>query len=376
MNTSEDHNVLKLVWCSPHPNHYNSYLFEHLASIPNVTFEAVYFYKRLTNYPWTSSFEGSYSIYYLKKIMGIDFSFLWSRRKKRKELFIIAGWNEPTMIAFLLYLIFTQRTFLLFSDTPRIRETKGLREHFRKLILNILFKKMFRFLVTGTTGIARARQLGIPDEKNINYPFATNTDFFVPHPDKKPLSNEPLIILSSGRLDNAHKGYDVGILALGKLKKDDPSLNFRYLIAGEGPDKEVLRQMIQENDLTKEVTLLGWLEPKDLLSFYHSGDVFLHPSHEDPFPNAVLEAMACGLPVIGSEAAGSVIDRVVNDKNGYSHKDGNVDDLYQKIRKVMSLSVEQLNTMSQSARETALQWKVTYHQGVMQRIIQEYSQEL
>ena len=65
-----------------------------------------------------------------------------------------------------------------------------------------------------------------------------------------------------------------------------------------------------------EVKLLGWIDYRDLPSFYNSGHLFLHPSRFDPFPNAVLEAMSCGLPVLGSDQAGSVIERVIDNENG------------------------------------------------------------
>ncbi|MDF2454538.1 MAG: glycosyl transferase group 1 [Cytophagaceae bacterium] len=373
MSQSKSHNGLKVTWCSPHPNHYNSYLFDHLAAIPDVSFEAVYFHKGLANYPWKSDFETSYPVYFLNKIAGIDFRFLWRKRNTKKEILIIGGWNEPTMIMLLTFLAFTGRTYLLFSDTPRIRNVKSLREYFRKAVLDIIFKKMHRLLVTGQPGLEKARLLGIKEEKLVNFPFTTNTEFFVPDATKEYTSTIPLVILSSGRLQNAHKGYDVGIEALGKLKKTHPSLRFRYVIAGEGPDKEVLKALIKKYELTNEVVLLGWLEPHDLLAFYHSGDLFLHPSHEDPFPNAVLEAMSCGLPVIGSDAAGSVIDRIEDGRNGFQHRDGDVDHLCQQLVKALTLSAEELKNVSLQARTTALQWEVSYHTGVIKNILKEYN---
>ncbi len=374
MNQNNPSNELKLVWCNPHPNHYNGYLFDHLSMIPGVNFEAVYFAEKLTKYPWTSSVEARYPVSYLRKKLGVDVRFICQRWKAKHELLAVAGWNEPTMILLLLLLLLSQRTFILVTDTPRLSTTRNIRECLRKTFLDQVFKKAYRFLVTGKPGVERAKLLGIAEDKLVNFPFATNVDFFVPLVNKK-YDRKPLLFISSGRLDNAHKGYDIGIQAFQKLKQHHPDLLFRYCIAGDGPDKDSLQKLIHTCGLSTEVELKGWLELQDLLPFYHTGDVFLHPSHEDPFPNAVLEAMACGLPVIGSDAAGSVKDRVVEDENGYSHQEGDVEDLYGKIVQVMNLTPLALEAMSQQARETALLWKVSYHQQVIQRIIEDYKQK-
>lgn len=375
MDQRKPNSDVKLVWCSPHPNHYNGYLFDHLAALSGVDFQSVYFFEKLTKYPWTSSVEARYPVSYLKKKGGVDFSFLWKRWKSKKELVAIAGWNEPTMILLLMLFMVSQRKFILVSDTPRLRTTNTIREWLRKIFLDQVFKKVYRFLVTGKPGMERAGLLGIQKDKLINFPFATNLDFFIPLADKK-YNRKPLLFISSGRLDNAHKGYDLAILAFHKLKQLHPDLVFNYFIAGDGPDKDSLQNLIHTLALSKDVELKGWLELQDLLPFYHSGDVFLHPSHEDPFPNAVLEAMACGLPVIGSDAAGSVKDRVEEGINGYSHKEGDVEDLYNKIVSIMQLTPAALEAMSERARTTALQWKVSYHQQIIQGIIEDYNHKL
>ena len=375
MTQNNPTNDLKLVWCSPHPNHYNGYLFDHLAVLPGVDFVSIYFKKTIIKYPWISPIQAEYSVSYLNKKYGIDFGFLHKRWKSKNELLVIAGWNEPTMIILLTMLMMSGRKFILVTDTPRIRPINSVREFLRKVFLDKVFENTYRFFVTGKPGIERAKLLGIPESKLVNFPFATHVDFFIPLLNKK-YDNRSLLFISSGRLDNAHKGYDIALKAFHKIKQLHPNLLFKYCIAGEGPDREVLQALIHTYGLSAEVELKGWLEIQDLLSFYQSGDIFLHPSHEDPFPNAVLEAMSCGLPVIGSNAAGSVRDRVVDGENGYSHKENDIEDLCQKIIKMTSFTSVELESFSQQARVTALQWKVSYHQQVMQGIIEKYKQEL
>ncbi|HSZ71575.1 MAG TPA: glycosyltransferase, partial [Cytophagaceae bacterium] len=243
----------------------------------------------------------------------------------------------------------------------------------RKKILDKVFKNVYRFLVTGKPGVERSLQLGIDPQRIVNFPFATNTNFFIPLSFKQTGEvRSKLTFLSSGRLDNAHKAFDLAIQAFELLKKNHPDLSFQYFIAGDGPDKGILTHLIQQKNLSQEVILKGWLEPIDLLDFYRSGDVFLHPSNFDPFPNAVLEAMSCGLPVIGSSGAGSVIDRISEGENGYIHQQGNVEEMYHKLLLIAKLSLEERNKMGIKSRETALKWDISYHKGVIKDIVEHY----
>lgn len=360
---------LKLVWCSPHHTHYNAYLFDHLAELKDVSFHAVYFFKTLDNYPWTEKVEADYDVTYLYKILGVDWKFLWKKINAKNELLVIAGWNEPTLLLLTLWFAITGRPYVLYSDTPEIKKRRGAKQLLRKKILNFLFKKIFKFLVTGKQGMINAQAIGVPIDKIVNFPFATNTDFFIPALKKHKKSFH---FVSSGRLDNDHKAYDIAIKAFALLKNKKPQYDFHYTIAGEGPDRNSLMKTIEREALQDNVSLLGWLEAVDLLPFYQSGDVFIHPSHFDPFPNAVLEAMACGLPIVGSDTAGSVVDRVIEKETGYIHRANDVNDLYLKLIEVYQLSSEEFITMGNKARQVAEDWDVSYHKNVIDSIIHEY----
>jgi glycosyltransferase involved in cell wall biosynthesis len=145
-------------------------------------------------------------------------------------------------------------------------------------------------------------------------------------------------------------------------------LDFRYRIAGEGPDKEALRQLALASGIEAQTEFVGWLEPSELPNFYRSGDVFLHPSLFDPFPNAVLEAMATGLTVIGSEAAGSIADRVRHGDNGLIHRVNDVDDLAEQVNHALS-SQPRLAEMGHRARATAEAWPVGRAVAAVKKII-------
>jgi len=107
---------------------------------------------------------------------------------------------------------------------------------------------------------------------------------------------------------------------------------FRYSVAGTGPDVETLRSLAAELGVSDSVRLLGWTEPDDHRALMKSADALIHPSPTpDPFPNAVLEGMAAGMVVFGSDVSGSALDRIDTGENGFIHRAGDVDDLAAQV---------------------------------------------
>ena len=87
----------------------------------------------------------------------------------------------------------------------------------------------------------------------------------------------------------------------------------RLVIVGDGPEREALRARAVELDFADSVTFAGSVPQRDTPGFYRAADVFALPSDFDNSPNAVLEAMACGLPVVATDVGGVrelVVDRV------------------------------------------------------------------
>ena len=85
---------------------------------------------------------------------------------------------------------------------------------------------------------------------------------------------------------------------------------------------EKMKALVAELGLERTVIFKGKMSPEELWPFLSGCDVFVFPTLSEGFPNAVLEAMACGLPVISSDFAG-VDDLVRSEKNGliFSKKD-------------------------------------------------------
>lgn len=114
------------------------------------------------------------------------------------------------------------------------------------------------------------------------------------------------IILTVARVDarERYKGYDQIVRALPGILEAVPSAH--YVLAGRGNDYERIAEIVRELGLEDRATLAGGITDDELCEHYNLCDVFAMPSKREGFGIVFLEAMACGKPVIGGKADGTV----------------------------------------------------------------------
>jgi len=110
-------------------------------------------------------------------------------------------------------------------------------------------------------------------------------------------------LLAVGRLDK-RKGFDYLLLAAGQLKKIGQACSIE--IVGNGPEASNLCALAQRLGIAESVTFAGWLSMPQVRAKMRSATLLVHPSPDigDAVPTVIKEAMALGLPVIGSQVAG------------------------------------------------------------------------
>ncbi len=124
------------------------------------------------------------------------------------------------------------------------------------------------------------------------------------------LSDNDFILLHAGDL-NARKGLFKALEVLSFLKKNDFN-NVKLLAIGEG-DQDKLIEESQTLDIEDKLILIP--HTKDIRRYYWASDCLFFPSYYEPFGMAILEAMACGLPVVASETAGGS-ELIIDGENG------------------------------------------------------------
>ncbi len=115
----------------------------------------------------------------------------------------------------------------------------------------------------------------------------------------RPAFHNPVKIGAMGRFVHK-KGFEVYIQALAILSQR--GIEFEAFLGGEGEEESHYQTLIQNYGLEDQLKLTGWVE--DRHTFFDPLDLFILPSHHEPFGIIVLEAMAARLPIISTKSEG------------------------------------------------------------------------
>lgn len=132
--------------------------------------------------------------------------------------------------------------------------------------------------------------------------FGVTTDLFTPRP---PYDPEQFVIGSASRRLAPEKGGDLILRAASRL--DQTNKNWTVKIAGDGGDRANLEQLADELGIMDRVRFIGKIGSEEVPAFLQSLDVLLLPSRtlhnwKEQFGRVLIEAMACEVPVIGSDS--------------------------------------------------------------------------
>ncbi|HEY4384557.1 MAG TPA: glycosyltransferase family 4 protein, partial [Ktedonobacteraceae bacterium] len=175
------------------------------------------------------------------------------------------------------------------------------------LMLRFLRHSQAYYQVLSTRCRTLLIEQGFPPDHMVFIPGSVDTDKFAPVPGGRPLLDESeRLIICVARLEYS-KGVDVLLHAwkrmLLALAQQAPQLKPRLSIVGGG---ELLSQMLwiaTSLDILSSVEFLGMRN--DVLALLQNSRGFVFPSRWEGMPNALLEAMACGLPCIATRVSGS-----------------------------------------------------------------------
>lgn len=144
------------------------------------------------------------------------------------------------------------------------------------------------------------RHFDVPSEKVEVIHCGIDLEKF--NPKRKKEKSDRVNLLTVARLDPV-KGLKYAILACHILK--EKNFNFKYLIAGEGQDRQNLETTIKDLGLEEYIKLEGEKTQEELIEdYYPSADIFILTSISEAMSVANAEALACGVPVIATRVRG------------------------------------------------------------------------
>jgi L-malate glycosyltransferase len=170
------------------------------------------------------------------------------------------------------------------------------------------------------------------------------------HFKKAVASNGQKVLVHTSNFRKVKRVEDV-VRVFGKVRE---KIDAKLLLVGDGPERQNIEQLCRDLDLCDAISFLGKQDAvEEVLSI---ADLFLMPSETESFGLAALEAMACEVPVIASNAGG-IPELVVDGKTGFMCNVGDVEAMAEKSIYILSDDAR-LKEFKHNARERALDFHI------------------
>lgn len=261
--------------------------------------------------------------------------------KKEKVDLIHSHWLIPSGLT----ACFCKKTF----KKPFVATTHGsdvfpFRKSFLKKFLKITLRDCDICTVNSTATAAAVSEIAGISHKLLVIPPGVNPKVFHPiipikNSEVKSRNGDTIPkILTLTRLIK-WKGTRYLIEAMAIVLKQLPEA--RLIVCGDGVERNNLEELAQRLGLSKNIKFMGRVPNDQLPDYYRKASVFVLPSivndtgETEAFGVVLLEAMACGTPVVGSNVGG-IPDIITDGWNGYLTKEKNPQDIADKIIKILS----------------------------------------
>jgi glycosyltransferase involved in cell wall biosynthesis len=158
------------------------------------------------------------------------------------------------------------------------------------------------------------------------------------------IAHEGLVVGACGRITPA-RAPEAFVRLAARLRRQNE--NIRFVWIGSGELEPAMRRLADELGVKDRLEITGWLQPRAALERMRGLDVLVHYSRWEGLPNAVLEAMALGLPVVASDIPGNR-DAVVHDVTGLLAREEN--HLLQSVTSILK-DAQLRHRLGQAGRE-------------------------
>ena len=201
----------------------------------------------------------------------------------------------------------------------------------------------------------------MPEAKIYVVPNGVELDRFSPANNKQKI--EDLKLLTVGRL-SVSKRIELLVSAMELIRKQFPNATLK--IAGGGGLENQLRKSIKDKDMENCITMLGVVPAEDMPELYRKSDIFVSASLQEGMSNAMLEAMASGLPIITTCCEG--VEELITD-NGIVVELAQAEEIAKAIKNLAD-DKQAYSQMSAAARKQAEKFS---WQFVAERYLDYYS---
>jgi glycosyltransferase involved in cell wall biosynthesis len=238
---------------------------------------------------------------------------------KHPDVIVVCGWLHPPYCKLVSRSALKNTAFVMGMDTPW---QDNWRQRLAPIVLKSYLNQIDRVVVTGERSWQYAIRLGFESCRIDRGLYGIDYDSWVPLWDDRSQADWPRSFLFIGRYIPV-KAIDILILAYQAYRDrvEDP---WELVCCGQG---ELKSQLVGKPGIIDR----GFLQPDQMTSVWKSAGAFILPSRFDPWPLAIVEAAAAGLPIICTDVCGSAVEIVRPYYNGLVIPEDNVASLTQAL---------------------------------------------
>jgi glycosyltransferase involved in cell wall biosynthesis len=229
------------------------------------------------------------------------------------------------------------------SDVPG----KNLRFAFEYKLLGIIFKAIWKnacALIACSEGLKQRALKFYPQVKIDVIPNGVDVEKFCPISQNIAKKSDAIRLITVGRL-SITKRVDILIDAVKILVEQGK--NVKLLIVGGGSLKNSIKKLAAQKNLADFIEFKGIVDSEQMPQLYQNSDLYVSATMQEGMSNAMLEAMACGLPIITTPCEG--IDELIKD-NGIVVKEESAEAVAKAISELVT-NTEKMELMSRAARK-------------------------
>lgn len=295
-----------------------------------------YRYRFLPNLRRTDHVGGFFSL--------MNLSLLRELRENRYDALWIHGHNYFTFVLVILAAKLFRTPVLMRGETHLLLARPTVKRALRSPIMRLLYQHFCAAcLPIGSRNREFYRAHGVPDERLFLVPYAVDNAYFMQHAAEARsqrtavrrglgLPVDQTLILFSSKLTSRKRPMDL-LSAFDRLRSE--RIHAALVFAGSGEAEQALRDYVERHRVS-DVYFLGFRNQRELPAIYAAADLFVLPSENEPWGLVINEAMCAGLPILASREIGAAPDLVKDGYNGFTFQAGNVEELVQHLRSLIS----------------------------------------
>ncbi len=177
----------------------------------------------------------------------------------------------------------------------------GMKKRFLGQLLLHVYKKADAIIAMTPESIRELRDIDYPESRIFKITNGVSSKIYYPLDEIKEGINHPTNIVFTGRL--SHEKGIIDLISVWPQIVQESSGSVVLNIYGDGPQRSEIMEKIQLLDIANKVILHGHIE--NISSELRNADIFVLPSYAEGNSNAILEAMASGLPIVSTRVGGT-----------------------------------------------------------------------